>query len=447
VTELSSRSQKFRASIAAFIAARRDEKLKGKENDAKAAAKYEYNAWMNSAAERAHNLQSVTHVLKATHPSARGSNAYAVPVGMPTRSEIGTHSLGFDFVEDTAVTDARHLDIFTFLKQQFEGRRILDWIRDDDPDLRSGLHPDPSVADKWLSAFRGLTRRDERPVSSVLAKQMYWLIGDDPADDSQYHLLQPLFASSLEQAVHVELTASLWGEPNKSARKSKWDGKPFDGVYRDYRDLAFRTLGGSNKQNVSQLNSERGGKNYLLASLPPNWKEQPFRLLHLDSSLDRFDWFEGVRSLVKELAEFLKSNPPQNMKTRIEREGIEQALGAYLPAFSEAVQAALGPGWTRNPDCKLELCERLWLDPGRLELPIRTDTHSHTKEDEDFNAEYDWGDWLNQVASRFANWINKQLRAAGLTAVGDVEYRHWARQAIIDAAWPVPLQRRAGATS
>jgi len=95
-------------------------------------------------------------------------------------------------------------------------------------------------------------------------------------------------------------------------------------------------------------------------------------------------------------------------------------------------------------------CEQLWLDPDRSELAIRSDpTHPAwtqddpwTQDDLDFNDEYHRGNWADAVAERFGDWLNAQLHKAGLVAVSLPERKHWARQAVIDVAWPVPMQRR-----
>jgi CRISPR-associated protein Csy1 len=441
----SPRSEHFRLAIAAFIEARREAKLKGKEGDTSTAAKYDYVTWLSSAADRARHLQSVTHVLKATHPSAKGSNAYVPPSIMIDRTEIGTYSVGNRFEEDTAVADAKHLDVFSFLKQSFDGRRILDWIRDDDPDLHMALHSDPGIALAWATAFKNLIRVDERPVSNSLAKQIYWLTGNDPTNDTDYHLLQPMFSSSLAHAVHADIQNARFGEANKLARQSFRSKEAHDRPYHDYRKLVVRKLGGTKPQNISQLNSERGGVNYLLASLPPTrMHERPPSLLRLESVMDRLAFFKGTGRLAKTLADFLLSDPPRNEKTRTTRKAIEQELGAQLALFAVEIHARLTPGWTRDPDCALALCEQLWLDPERTELPIRDDPeHPEWSElDREFNIAYVCGDWPDEVAGRFANWVNEQLRKAGLTMVGDAEYKHWTRQAIIDVAWPIPMQRR-----
>ncbi|MDV7211661.1 type I-F CRISPR-associated protein Csy1 [Azotobacter beijerinckii] len=443
-SERPSRAERFRSAIAAFIEARREAKLKGKDDDAGVASKYDYATWLADAARRVGQIQAVTHVLKATHPDARGSSLHVVPGSLPQRTEIGTHVLGDDYAEDV-VGNAAALDVFKFLKIEVDDRRLLDWMQAGDADLRSALHPDAAVATGWMDAFGKLVRSDPTPSSHEAAKQVYWLVGEEPSNDVDYHLLQPLFSSSLAHAIHADIQDARFGEGNKLARQAFRTKEAHEAPYRDYRNLVARKLGGTKPQNISQLNSERGGINYLLASLPPlGWKQ--FKLRNMKSPDDlwvQFKYFGDVRNLMKALANFLLSRPAPIMETQITREGIEQALGAYLSAFADMVHDTLEPGWTRNPDCDLERCEKLWLDPGRLELPKRTDTELHKREDEEFEAAYHWGDWPDEIAGRFANWINAQLREAGMPTVGDAEHKHWARQAIVDAAWPVPLQRRA----
>lgn len=441
-SERGSRSEHFRSVIVAFIEARREAKLKGKEDDADTASKYDYATWLADAARRVGQIQAVTHVLKATHPDARGSSLHAAPGDLPQHTEVGTHVLGGDYAEDV-VGNAAALDVFKFLKIEVDGRRLLDWMQAGDADLRSALHPDIDVAISWMEAFGGLVRSEPTFASHEVAKQVYWLVGEQPADDAQYHLLQPLFSSSLVHAVHADVQNARFGEANKLARQAFRIKEPHEDAYRDYRNLVARKLGGTKPQNISQLNSERGGVNYLLASLPPTWtRERPRNLLNLDSALDRFAYFEGVRHLVKTLADYLLSNPDKNMETRDKREAIEQALSFQLPPFAASIHARFEPGWTRDPGCRLPQCEQLWLDPERIELSPR---EGYEQEDENFKVAYDLGDWQDEVAGRFANWVNAQLHEAGLTTVSDAEYKHWARQAIVDAAWPVPLQRRAPA--
>lgn len=447
-TTRSPRSECFRLAIAAFIEARRETKMKGKENDVSVAAKYDYEAWLADAARRVSQIQAVTHVLKATHPDARGSSLHIIPNKLSQLTEIGTHVLGEDYAEDV-VGNAAALDVFKFLKIEVEGKRLLDWMQMGDSDLSSALHSDSTVATNWMSAFSNLVNTNLTPISHTTAKQVYWLIGRQPTNDADYHLLQPMFSSSLAHVIHADIQDARFGEANKLARQSFRSKEAHDRPYRDYRTLVARKLGGTKPQNISQLNSERGGVNYLLASLPPpTWtREKLPKLLGLKSAMDRLASFKDARRLVKALANLLLSSRPQNEKTRATREAIEQELGAQLALFAVEIHTHFIPGWTRDPNCELALCEQLWLDPERTKLPVRDDPeHPEWGElDREFNAAYAFGDWPDEVAGCFANWVNARLREAGFTTVGDEAYKHWARQAIIDAAWPIPMQRRAPA--
>jgi len=453
MSNLTDRGKAFRAAIASFIEARRDAKLKGKEDDADAASKYEYATWLADAARRVGQIQAVTHVLKATHPDARGSSLHVAPSSLPFHSDIGSHSLGEDFAEDV-VGNAAALDVFKLLKLDVDGRRLLDWIQAADADLQAALSDDPAQARDWMQAFASPVRKDTLPVTHTMAKQLYWLVGEEPHEDSQYHLLQPMFSSSLAHAVHADIQDARFGEANKEARQARNGNKPSDAHYRDYRNLVARKLGGTKPQNISQLNSERGGVNYLLASVPPPaWKPRGLNLHRFTSVFDEkrspFLTYGGVRDLVRALADFLKKNPEPTKETRDRREAIEQAIGWELATFGAAIRGSHPAGWTRD-DNDLPQCEQLWLDPDRIELPERNDPEHPYWHDEDiaFNHAYEHGDWADEVATRFGRWLNYQLRERGgdaLVMLGESEMRHFAKQAILDVAWPVSQQRHAKA--
>lgn len=299
-----------------------------------------------------------------------------------------------------------------------------------------------------MEILRSLTHQSDKPASHPLAKQLYWLANENPRDDAHYHLLQPMFSSTLMHAVHADIQDARFGEVNVEARKAFREKKPWDAHYRDYRNLAFRKLGGTKPQNISQLNSERGGLNYLLPSLPkPAWKSNSTRPLKRDSAFVDLLWFGGMRDRVRTLADFLASDPAPTTVTRKHRETIEQAIGQELALYGATVRAQYEAGWTRDPQCELPLHQQLWLDPDRTTLDVRHDpAHPEWREDDEtFNADYERGGWADEVARDFGLWLNQQLRTHSdkLLALNDAEMRHFSRQAILEVAWPVPLQRRA----
>lgn len=431
------RSAAFRQVIEAFINERREAKFKDKD-DERTTAKYDYTNWLADAARRVGQIQAVTHVLKATHPDARGSSLHAPPADLPQHREIGTHSLG-DAHADDIVGNAAALDVYKFLKLSVNGRRLLDWFQQDDPDLLAALHDDPATVQEWASAFKSLIRSQDTFASHPMAKQLYWCVSGEPVEDSGFHLLQPLFSSSLAHAVYQDIQDARFGEANKAARQSRRDKAAHSSHYRDYRGLVARKLGGTKPQNVSQLNSERGGVNYLLASLPPSWnQDRPQHFLYIESAFARFEHYEGVREQVEKLCRLLESNPQRTMDTRIRREQIEQALGHSLAAFGLATRQLFEAGWTRDENCKLPLCEQIWLDPQRAELPV---SENHRDDDLAFAEACERKDWRGEVAHRFGNWLNSILQKRGLP-VGDGEHTQWAKQAIIDTGC-APIKRRA----
>ncbi|GHU28914.1 type I-F CRISPR-associated protein Csy1 [Betaproteobacteria bacterium] len=442
-TSQNSRTAAFRAAIAHFINERFEAKRKGADDATAAslAARYEYSAWLADAARRVGQIQAVTHVLKATHPDARGSSFHVTPERLPQHLEIGTHSLGEHYADDI-VGNAAALDVYKFLKVEVKNRRLLDWFLQDDTDLLSALHDNKATAQEWAAAFKGLVRPSSAALAShEKAKQVYWCCSGEPTDDAGFHLLQPLFSSTLAHAVHAEISEARFGEANAKARHAKWNKQPHDGIYQNYHNLVANKLGGTKPQNISQLNSERGGINYLLASLPPPpWgQERPVSFLGIDSVFSHFLRSKDAYLLIQALRQLLKSNPDPTMETRIKRERIEQELGKALAAFGLEVRYRLHAGWTRNEDCKLHLSEQLWLDPERAELPPRAD---HEAEDIAFTQAFEWKDWPDEVATRFARELNDILHKAKLP-VGDTELKHWAKQAIVDADWPATMQRRA----
>lgn len=430
------RTTRFQSTITDFINERREAKLKGSatEENASIAAKYEYSTWLADAARRVTQIQAVTHVLKGTHPDARGTSLHIQPRSMFAHEEVGSHLLGDDYATDI-VGNAAALDVYKFLKLEVEGKRILDWLQSNDSDLLAALSSDPTTANEWATAFKGLIRPSESLSSHELAKQIYWSVSGDPADDSGFHLLQPVFPSSLVHAVHTDINDARFGEANKEARQAWRDKSSHPHAYRDYRQLVARKLGGTKPQNISQLNSERGGVNYLLNALPPSWGEtQPKPLLQIDSAFTRFRYFDGVKQQIKALCTLLESDPQANVSTRRHRERIEKALGRSLAAFGLSISTQLPAGWSRDSSCTLTIEEKLWLDPNRAHLPERD---GHEDEDRAFCTSHARNEWPAKVALRFGNWLNAILAERGLP-VGDAEHANWAKLAIEEVSNVAP---------
>lgn len=428
VKELPDGYVSYRAAMAGFLQERLQAKLdKLKPDDPQrdeVITSFAHDVWLSSAAKRVEQIQAVTHSLKPIHPDARGTNLYVEPAHLPTLAELGSHALGAHFVGDV-VGNAAALDVYKLLKLEVNGRSLLTALLAQDADALAALHADPVQAQTLRDAFVSLTQpRAEGPSSHTLAKQLYWLTGADACADGDYALLAPLYATSLAHAVHAQVQEDRFGEANKAARQAKKERKTHDGVFHHYPDLAVQNMGGTKPQNISQLNSERRGMNYLLSSLPPQWKLNEQRLpVHADSVFARlFGVRPEVRQAIRALRQLLDANPDPNLATRHQRDTLIDVLVGEMVCLAVELEQCLAPGWTRDDPrfAQLNHDEQYWLDPLRAELP----------EEAEFAETWLAMEWPEAIGKRFANWLNAQLR--GKLHPSEIEFRAWKKELLTD---------------
>lgn len=383
---------------------------------------FQCDAWLNDAARRVSQLQVVTHSLKPIHPDAKGSNLYAPPESLAKHKAVGSHVLPTDFDGDV-VGNAAALDVYKFLKLEYDGKSLLERVLEEDAELARALSDNAEQSQAWMKAFSGITEPRGEHASHTLAKQMYWLTGEDAVDNDDFHLLAPLYATSLAHHVFQTINHDRFSDTAKEARKAKREGKLGEQEVHAYPDIAAQKMGGTKPQNISQLNSERGGNNYLLASLPPRWNVRDIRPpLKVESVLSDpgiFGRRKEVRSLVSDLKRFLETNPNTDMHTRDLRDDYTAMILDELALFTMQMHE-LSPGWSVDENCRLSMEEAFWLDPGRAQ------------DDSDYREARNNTDWPGEIRRRFANWLNKAL--GGKLPLGDVEFRHWHQEIARDAS-------------
>ena len=408
------RSSAIRALILGFLHQRLSDKLEKLPADdpkrSELQQQFVPSVWLDDAARRVSQIQAVTHSLKPIHPDAKGSSLFREPSGLPALAEVGSHSLGAQFDTDV-VGNAAALDVYKFLKLSLDGKSLLDLACSRDADLALALSDDSAQAAPWLEAFASLADARGKPSSHTQAKQVYWLTGSDPHDDQQFHLLAPLYPTSLAHRIYQLLQDDRFSDEAKAARAARKAGDHHDRPVREYSNLAIQKLGGTKPQNISQLNSERRGDNALLASLPPVWKSSEFRpILQSTSLFIAFGQRKAVWQQARALRLFLAADPAPTMDTRRRRAEWVDNLIDELVQFTAGMHT-LPAGWTQAADCQLPLAHRQWLDPE--------------------GAGPGTDDPGEQVAEDFANWLNAQLRPP--LPVGDLEFVAWrklAREAV-----------------
>lgn len=438
------RSQRIRQVMHTHVADRLGkalDKWKGKDDAqarkgiADAREKYQLARVLEKGA-RANGMAVATHIAKGIHPDLKiksNTNLYVSFDELSSLNEVGSHALHSQrSIADTTGDgkyNAAAYELYLLLDCRVDGVTLAELLQSGDPDAVNALSSDSAdpakLAEELLSL---LESKCVKPAAHTLNKQVYWLTGSDPAADGSYHLLAPLYPASLVHQAYLHIHPTRYGEENSAARKAKREGRTHDVVYEEYIDWATQKMGGTKPQNVSHLNSERRGENYLLASLPPPaWKaSQRYLPLHASSVFERaFGARPAVRGTVKAFLEYLLTDPKPNRSTRQQVDDYLDALVDELVIYAGEMQSQFA-GWTldeRYDD--LVLPEKLWLDPGRAEL----------QEESEFAQDWHRKDWPVQVGKRFANWLNAELQ--GKLPVGDAEALKWQRVLLADESWLV----------
>lgn len=412
-------------------------KLDGKKEDAvvkkkkqEALDKFQLDLILEKGAAAASQIAIASHIAKGIHPDLKVKEVSNLAVNfasLPDLQELGSHALAnmckslLDTTGNGSYNAAAY-ELYLLLDSEFEGVKLAHLLEQQDADAIAAFEmgQQKGFADQCVEL---LQNKCSTTAAHTYSKQIFWLNdGADPSEDANFEVLVPLYPASLVHQVYQRIQEHF-GEANKAARQARRERKPHDGVYYDYPGLAVKKLGGTKPQNISQLNSERGGVNYLLSSQPPVWATSTQRLpVNAESVFARlFGARPDVLRTLKALRDFLAKDPEPNLETRQRRDALVDKLIDELVALAGELQQ-MQPGWTRDDDrfAQLHRAEQLWLDPLRAELP----------EEDDFTQEWLALEWPAEIGKRFGRWLNQQLQ--NRLPVGDVEARAWAKELLAD---------------
>ncbi|EOF4701999.1 MAG: type I-F CRISPR-associated protein Csy1 [Klebsiella huaxiensis] len=369
--------------------------------------KYQPRSWLTDAARRAGQISLVTHAAKFTHGDSKSSSIYRETPG--DEGYLSTAAL--PQLSADAVGNAAALDVAKLLQTDVDGDSLLACLKRGEHRPLMAFAENEAQLAQWVAGFNQALI-PAQPSSHKLAKQIYFPVGEG------YHLLSPLFATSLAQAMHEKMVAARFGEEAKAVRNAHRAGKWHEQPDVRYPNLAEMHFGGTKPQNISALNSSRGGRIWLLPSQPPKWRildRAPQNMSNLFALRGVFN--RAASGIVSQMVFLLKENADKNNRhIRGARARYVDELIDLLFMHASTFQQEEWQGWSDNsPD--LPLHQQLWLDPWRGEI------------DETFRLERDKGDWQLHVADDFARWLNQRLNKARLD-VGIVERREWRTQSL-----------------
>ncbi len=372
--------------------------------------KYEIKAWLTDAAARAWQVNMVTHAPKFTH-SATKSSAVLMQKGdrntvYPYLNSASLHDISIDVVCDTAAV----LGIASLLLLNNNGRTLLDEIASGESSALAAIAENEEQLTEWLEGF-GKALVAKELTSGQLSKQLYY-----PVTTGQYHLISPLYASSLSQAMYEKLTDSFYSDSANNARKARKGQRYSPDLTVFYPNIARQAFGGDNQQNVSRMNAKRNGKGFLLSCQPPSWQKQQTPPSQSKKSFwreyDRRAW-KTAKSLQQYLEKiFTQTSTMQRREVRAEM--VDDLIDILLNYAAEVQNMKDHAGW--SADSKLSKAEQLWLDPYR------------GVDDAEFRAERATNDWQSEIASQFATWLNDKISHKSKKLYADDDtYKFWKR--------------------
>lgn len=382
--------------------------------------KYRFDTWIAySANKMAKQLKFGTHISKGIHPDSRGNNVKFEPNSQILVEYVGSHNI--EELELDANGDASALPLaafFNFIVDEENQLTLRELLLADDPRLAGCFSDDLALSEQYKKQFQQALAGDLSQLNTYeLNKQLFWVNSNTAIRDDDYTCLIPLYPSSLTNAFYQKITQKRYSEQNKQARDSRYKKSIEQENYLYINGLAIVSLGGSNSQNVSQLNSSQKGHHYLLPSLPPIFKPNKIMRLNLSSTTIFNDELAYIcRAGLYKLYSVIeaKKNIYTIRDTRIE--ALNMILEAVLRTAS--VLQKQPAGWSK--EYQLNMNEKYWLDPKRAELA----------DEEAFRAEREKGDWVAEVERSFALWLNRclQRRFPKLAHdFADAEYNEWRR--------------------
>lgn len=370
---------------------------------------HDVKTWLTDAASRAGQISLVTHALKFTHSDAKGSSLFS-RVEPPLTARLSTAALTQPAID--AVGNAAALDVAKLLQTEYHGDSLVAALQRNDHSALEALAESPEQLTQWLSGFQQVFS-DKQLSSHKLAKQIYFPIGN-----GEYHLLSPLYSSSLAHALYERINAVRYGDEVKAIYQAKKEKQWHDKLSVSFPKLAVQNMGGTKPQNISALNSTRRGRSYLLSCAPPQWQvvNQP-PLHHKSIFRERGDVDYHTYSTRNRMQEFLLSvrDVQNNRDIRVQRLRYLDQLIDQLFFYVAGVQNLKPEGWSAAS--QLKRSQQLWLDPLR----------SHS--DIPFRREREAGEWQQEVANEFGRWLNLRLQHEKLI-FGEAERREWSTAAL-----------------
>ncbi len=353
----------------------------------------------------------VTHTTKFTHTSAH-NDGLAVMYVKDNQGYFCSDSMK-DLQYDLAHNNGNLVTVSRFLALENDDKMILDLILEDSFDFLEGFYRNKEQLEEWKQGLAMIVEKREITSCDKL-KSIYF-----PVDDSHksYHLLTPLYATSLSQQIFIDRTAAKYSKRNDTFTSGNGN------IY--FADMAYTNYGGEHAKNVSMLNANRGGKGFLFSCQPPVWENQYSQYQRqreiFDGGILRFRSQETLTFLTDFILRF--QNVELSLAAPKRKIWLEQWVNKILDtvtAYADEIIFSHNAGWTSSIPNKLNKEYQFWLDP--------------YNDDAIFQQNRQKTSWEQKISTDFVQWLSRNIRYLAEKEKKDFNGSDWIKGLFRDLA-------------
>ena len=386
------------------------------KNLRKTAPSSEIREWIESNSKK--NINAGSRIIKATHV-LKFTNGSAPPAGLLNIEKsndlfMTTSSMKKSLTIDMAHNNGNLITISRFLALQLSNKLIIDHILDAEFSFLRPFTASDQQLEAWKKGLSNLVEQREITVADK-AKQVYFpteMITSN-IKDTKYHLIVPLFASSLGN----EFNTNKYSKQSKVIASNKKNSKYHSHLSISYPNIAIQKFGGAHPKNISMLNADRNGESHLFSAQPPHWKSNFKPPMHKKSFFDYYRQSANTKENIDYLIKFLMrfNNPTTKLKLKLSiknpqrKKHLDRWVNSIIDDLLYNISHihSLPAGWSK--ESKLLEHYQFLLDPNRQE--------------ESFQNKLDSSDWQKEICNDFSGWLNKELWKINKSFTSQDEHR------------------------
>lgn len=361
--------------------------------------------WLTESANKAISVAKPmfknSHPTKFTNGDIQYSGIYIKAAEIENARYLTTETINTTYC-DISHSNGNLITHSLFLMHRLDTETVYEKLEKSDFAWLSEFTDDAQIAQLWGKHLKLWTGEKKLKDASGL-KQNYFHLSD-----TDYHIISPLFSSTLSQVIYEKFRASKFDDNNKKRK----DGVYSESVLSVYPNIAIMNFGGTQPQNITAGNFDRHGEAYFLSCAPPQWQSSLKPPLNIESIFQgEFD--RRVWKTAKELQTYLMKLQGKKSNKEIRdqvKHAVYQIIDTLLDYAAEIQSLETQAGWSASS--KLKQSHKLWLDPHR--------------NDELFQAQRKAGDWQAEICKDFGKWLNKKLEHKKML-FAKIESDHWAK--------------------